>query len=157
MVNGQAHLKHIETNVQCHKNALCGLENGESRCICKKGYTGDGYKYCEKGKLQFPIKSTIYFRVGAYLYIHTWEYKSKYLYIRKCSLFQFDRVPVPKAYPNCYTHIFNKMENEVLCCFIFTDLNELYVSFKVKKNYRGMFEIQKVQKHDKFRRNWSQH
>ena len=31
------------------------------------------------------------------------------------------------------------------------------LNLKAKKKYRGMFETQKVRRHDKFRKEWSQH
>ncbi|KAK3100182.1 hypothetical protein FSP39_015875 [Pinctada imbricata] len=51
IMHGRPYLKHIKVNLECHKEALCGLKDGVPMCICKRGFAGDGYKYCEKGMI----------------------------------------------------------------------------------------------------------
>ena len=38
-----------------------------------------------------------------------------------------------------------------------THSSSIYTRFKANEKYRGMFETQKVRRHDKFRKEWSQH
>ncbi|XP_064598027.1 zonadhesin-like [Liolophura sinensis] len=45
-VGGKSVLKKIQSGITCHKDATCGVQNGEHTCVCKQGYAGDGIKSC---------------------------------------------------------------------------------------------------------------
>lgn len=46
-VNGRSRI--VRTSAACHRRAECQLADGEYRCVCRKGFQGDGYAKC-KGK-----------------------------------------------------------------------------------------------------------
>ncbi len=51
--NGPQQIASVQMLPKCSTNARCsGDSNRVSKCFCKKGFIGDGYK-CEKGKICF--------------------------------------------------------------------------------------------------------
>ncbi|KAK3099984.1 hypothetical protein FSP39_012964 [Pinctada imbricata] len=47
MVDGKAKVASTSVDMKCHADARCGLLMGLPHCVCKKGFFGDGIKYCD--------------------------------------------------------------------------------------------------------------
>ncbi|XP_048735098.2 IgGFc-binding protein-like [Ostrea edulis] len=48
LIRGKATLVKTSSGLRCHRNSQCRLdENGERKCVCRKGFFGDGKKSCQ--------------------------------------------------------------------------------------------------------------
>ena len=65
-----------ENDDGCHDNATCTDDNGSYTCVCKDGFTGDGFN-CTGNKLKFHIHFYRIIRMCRYLVLNKKPFEHK--------------------------------------------------------------------------------
>ena len=65
-----------ENDDGCHDNATCTDDNGSYTCVCKNGFTGDGFN-CTGNKLKFHIHFYRIIRMCRYLVLNKKPFEHK--------------------------------------------------------------------------------
>ena len=52
-------IKNCENDDGCHDNATCSDDNGSYTCVCKNGFTGDGFN-CTGNKSRYHFDNSCY-------------------------------------------------------------------------------------------------
>ena len=60
----------------CHDNATCTDDNGSYSCVCKDGFTGDGFN-CTGNKSKFHIYFYRIIRICRYVVLNKKPYEHK--------------------------------------------------------------------------------